>query len=189
MDELQVCARAFEQLFTINYHIIIGRKGRSLELTVRFEASEFHHLTGLHKLHDLRLSRANREKVFSWILAGNISLDDIQKSQYFTGIQKRLEPFKELENLFDKNSLIFRYSQKLQPHSLIEAEYLLSTEHNNTDIYIFLDQKTTPGNFFCRSFFPKENKDYTKGQAIYTLLKKEKINTSTPTGRPRLFML
>lgn len=30
-------------------------------------------------------------------------------------------------------------------------------------------------------FFSKEDRDYTKGQAIYTLLKKEKINTDTGT--------
>ena len=35
------------------------------------------------------------------------------------------------------------------------------------------------GHFFCRSFFQKGEKDYTKGQAIYTLLKKEKTILST----------
>ena len=60
-------------------------------------------------------------------------------------------------------NLIFRYNQKLQALSLIEAEYLLSTPHNNTDVYIFLDQKDKIGNFFSHSFFPKEDKDYTKG--------------------------
>lgn len=31
----------------------------------------------------------------------------------------------------------------------------------------------------CRTFFPKAEKDYTKGQPRYTLLKKEKINLKT----------
>lgn len=47
------------------------------------------------------------------------------------------------------------------------------------DIYIFLDQHSGTEDFFCRSFFPKEDKDYTKGQAVCTLLKKEKITLST----------
>ena len=150
-----------------------------MDLTVSFQAVEFHHHMGLHKLHDLRLSRANREKVFSQILSGQITLDDVKKSRYFCSIRKRLEPFQKIEELFDKNDLIFRYNRKLQAFSLIEAEYLLSTPHEPTDVYIFLDKKDEAGNFFCRSFFPKEEKDYTKGQAVYTLLKKEKINTDT----------
>jgi len=71
------------------------------------------------------------------------------------------------------------YNKKLQSFSLIEAEYLLSTPYESTDIYIFLDQLPEPNSFFCRSFFPKEDKDYTKGQAVYTLLKKEKTILST----------
>ena len=57
---------------------------------------------------------------------------------------------------------------------MIEAEYLLSTPYKEMDIYIFLDRNIEQGHFFCRSFFQKGEKDYTKGQAVYTLLKKEK---------------
>ena len=74
-----------------------------MELTVSFEAVEFHHLVGLHKLHDLRLARASREKVFSQILSGQITLDDIKKSHYFCSILNRLEPFQKIETLFDKS--------------------------------------------------------------------------------------
>ena len=179
MDYLQTCAKAFEHLLDIKYHIIIGRKGKMTELNLLFEPTEFHHLIGLHKLHDLRLARGNREKVFSQILAGNISIEDLKKSRYFSIIQKRLKPLGQIENLLDSNRLVFRYNAKLQSFSLIEAEYLLSTPYESTDIYIFLDQRPEPNSFFCRSFFPEEEKDYTKGQAIYTMLKKEKITRST----------
>ena len=179
MDHLQSCAKAFEHLLDFQYHIIIGRKGKSVELNILFDPSEFHHLVGLHKLHDLRIARENRDKVFQQILTGNISINDLKKSQYFPNIQKRIEPFIQIENFLDSNKLIFRYNQKLQTFSLIEAEYLLSTPYENTDIYIFLDRQKEPDYFFCRSFFQKEEKDYTKGQAIFTLLIKEKINLRT----------
>ncbi|MGN9172091.1 PBECR4 domain-containing protein [Lachnospiraceae bacterium HCP1S3_A8] len=120
-----------------------------------------------------------RDKVFQQILTGNISINDLKKSQYFPNIQNRIEPFIQIENFLDSNKLIFRYNQKLQTFSLIEAEYLLSTPYENTDIYIFLDRQKEPDYFFCRSFFQKEEKDYTKGQAIFTLLIKEKINLRT----------
>ena len=57
--------------------------------------------------------------------------------------------------------------------------YLLSTHFENTDVYIFLDQLSEENQFFCRSFFPKEKKDYTIGQPQFTLLFKEKITVST----------
>ena len=179
MDYLQTCAKAFEHLLDTKYHIVIGRKGKLTELNLLFDPTEFHHLIGLHKLHDLRLARGNREKIFYQILAGGISMDDLKKSLYFPSIQKRMEPFSKIEDFLDSNNLIFRYNKKLQSFSLIEAEYLLSTPYESTDIYIFLDQLPEPNSFFCRSFFPKEDKDYTKGQAVYTLLKKEKTILST----------
>ena len=64
MDHLLECAEAFEQLLDVQYHIVLGRKNRLTELTLRFDPTEFHHLVGLHKLRDLRLARGNREKIF-----------------------------------------------------------------------------------------------------------------------------
>ena len=64
MDHLLECAEAFEQLLDVQYHIVLGRKNRLTELTLRFDPTEFHHLVGLHKLRDLRLARGNRERYF-----------------------------------------------------------------------------------------------------------------------------
>ena len=44
--------------------------------------------------------------------------------------------------------------------------------------FLFIDHKDC-GVYFCRSFFPMDKKDYTKKQAQYTLLKKEKTNLQT----------
>lgn len=87
MDYLQVCAKAFEHLLDTKYHIVIGRKGKLTELNLLFDPTEFHHLIGLHKLHDLRLSRGNREKIFRQILDGSLSMEDLKKSRYFSTIQ------------------------------------------------------------------------------------------------------
>lgn len=79
----------------------------------------------------------------------------------------------------DSNKLIFRYNEKQNQFSLIEADYLLSTDFSGNDIYIFIQEKEVAGRFFCRSFFPKEKKNYTIGQPQFTLLFKEKITVST----------
>lgn len=62
---------------------------------------------------------------------------------------------------------------------MIEADYLLTSPYEENDIYLFLEKTKESERYFCRSFFPKEEKDYTKGQAVYTLLYKEKIYLSS----------
>lgn len=143
-DKLKQTAEGFLSLLDTQYHMIIGRKGKAVELTVEFKPIDFHHLMGLGKQ-----------------------------------IENRFVPLSHIEQIFDDNKLIFRYNEKRQQFSLIEADYLLSTPFSGNDIHIFLEKKEDSGLYFCRSFFPKEQKDYTVGQPRFTLLFKEKITVST----------
>lgn len=179
MDQLYECAAAYQKLLHVNYKIILGRKGKLFELRICFEPLHFHHLIGLHKLGDLRIARENREKVFKRILDGRITYDFIARSRYFHVIERRLIPFAHFETILDQNKLVFRYSSKKNMFSLIETDYLLSTPHDDSDVYIFLAETPSMGTYFCQSFFPKEERDYTAGQTIYTMLYKEKIDLDT----------
>lgn len=179
MDKLLSCATAFERLLNVQYLIIIGRKGKAVELRIGFSAMDFHHLMGLGKLKDLRIARENREQVFLDILEKRIDYQTISASRYIGSIENRFEPLSDIEQLLDDNRLIFRYNNRQNVFSLIEADYLLSTPHTGTDIYIFVAQNQSTGLYYCRSFFPREKKDYTAGQSIYTMLYKEKINLIT----------
>ena len=173
MDKLLECTRAFEKLLDTQYRIIIGRKGKTVEIIIGFSRLDFHHLMGL------RIAKQNRETVFNEILRGIITYEGITESRYLGLIQNRFEPLMSMEQLLDDNRLVFRYNTKLNQFSLIEADYLLSTPHEGKDIYIFIAKNEDSGTYYCRSFFPKERTDYTKGQAIYTMLSKEKICLST----------
>lgn len=175
MDKLAGCARAFEKLLDIQYRIIIGRKGKSTKLCIGFSKMDFHHLMGLGKLKDLRIATRNRSIIFDEILAGKTTYKAIAKSRYIHLIENRFQPLAHIEKLFDDNRLVFRYNPKINRFSLIEADYLLSTPFMENDIYIFLAARKENSQYFCRSFFPKEQKDYTRGQAVYTMLYKEKI--------------
>lgn len=179
MDKLIECAFAFENLLNVQYRMTVGRKGKAVELSVGFSMLDFHHLMGLGKLKDLRLATMNRETVFKEILNGKFSYEVIAKSRYVHLIENRFQPLMHIEQLFDDNRLVFRYNPKLNRFSLIEADYLLTSPYEENDVYIFLAKKNDSDRYFCRSFFPKEQKDYTKGQAVYTLLYKEKICLST----------
>lgn len=155
MDKLIECARAFEHLLDMQYRIVLGRKGSTVELRIGFSATDFHHLMGLGKLRDLRIAKQNREQVFYEILNGCITYETVLKSRNSSLIEDRFEPLAQIEQLLDDNRLVFRYNQNLNQFSAIEAEYLLSTPHDEKDIYIFIAQNEKSGNYYCRSFFRK----------------------------------
>ena len=83
MDKLQKCAKAFENLLEIQYRIIIGRKGKTVELVIGFSKLDFHHLMGLGKLKDLRIAKQNRGSVFDEIITGNTTYEALTKSRGF----------------------------------------------------------------------------------------------------------
>ena len=136
MDHLLECAEAFEQLLDVQYHIVLGRKNRLTELTLRFDPTEFHHLVGLHKLRDLRLARGNREKIFYQILSKTICMEDIKKSRYFPEIQDLMFFFDKIEYLLDSNKTVFL--QVLFPkrreglHKRTSSLYITKKRNNNS---------------------------------------------------------
>ena len=61
---------------------------------------------------------------------------------------------------------------------MIKADYLMKNRLVDKNVFIFLS-KGKDDTYFCRSFFPEANRDYTKNQASWTLLYKEKMKRST----------
>ena len=51
------------------------------------------------------------------------------KRRYIHLIENRFQPLMHIEQLFDDNRLSFRYNPKLNPFSLIEADYLLTSPY------------------------------------------------------------
>lgn len=88
--------------------------------------------------------------------------------------------FPLLESMMDSNDTIFKYNKKRNAYSLIKADYILKNRTEDKNIFLFLAENCE-GIFFCRSFFPQDQMDYTKNQASWTLLYKKKITLSTGT--------
>ena len=127
MDKLLACAMAYEHLLDTRYRFVIGRKGKIIELEISFDSSQFHHLTGLHKLRDLRIFRGDRSKIYQQIRSGNIPFDFLKKSRYFSSIQGRLEAFPHIETFFDNDSTNF--------------QNLISTTERTSHLYIAQKRK------------------------------------------------
>ena len=180
MDLLQQCAQTFDRLIPYQYHITIGRKGKTLAFAISFERADFHHLAGLHKLRDnVRFQTGKRSDIMQEILTGRLTLSHAQRSAFFNEMESRLLPLTELENFLDSNNTIFRYNSKANIFSAIQANYLLQNDFKGTPVYLFLAQRSEEETQVCRTFFPKTSIDYTQGQPQYTLLKKEKHNMIT----------
>ena len=180
MDSLQKCAKAFDQLTRYQYHFVIGRKGQTLKFTVSFDPSDFHHLAGLHKLKDnVRLQTGQRSTIFRDVLDGKYPFEQIKHSAYFSEMEQRLTPLAHLVDFLDSNEIIFRYNEKANRFSAIQADYLLLNDVKEIPVYVFLAQRTGQETYVCRTLFPKTGKDYTVGQPKYTLLQKEKCNLIT----------
>ena len=178
MKNILDCVNAFEALLDTRYKLVLGRKGVAVSLCVEFDKKDCYHLVGLQYLKDRPELSRDRGKVFDEIISGKISLEKIESSVFYEHIRERIEYLPYLEELFDNNDTIFKYNQRTNSFSLIQADYLMKNRIHEKNIFIFLSENTE-GKFFCRSFFSERVKDYTKNQISWKLLYKEKIKKST----------
>ena len=178
-DKLFDCAFAFDKLLNVQYNIKLGKRGRDTEFTIAFDSIDFRHSAGLHKLIDMPQLRKSSEKVFNKILDGKITYEQISKSEHFHKIKKRLWMFTFIEQFIDSHTLTFKYIPRLNDGTRTRGEFLLCNTINGDEAYLFIDKSSKHGTYYCRSFFPKSNRDYTANQPSYALLYKEKVNIIT----------
>ena len=178
---LKSAALSFNNLLDIEYKIIVGRKGIITEIIVEFRKENFFHLVGLQKLNDINYPTENKEKVFDLIIEDKITEDFISKSRkYEVANIERITPFVKIEEIMDSNNLVFKFNRSQSNWTSMDCKFILENIDNEESIYIFID-----GNYelkqkmFCRSFFLKTQKDFTRGNTKMALLYKEKINKKT----------
>lgn len=184
MDKLRNCAIIFQQLFDIEYKIILGRKNVNTEIILGFNKKDFFHLIGLQKLIDVEFPTKNKEKIYDLILENHITYDLISKSKHFysnenikyVGINDRINYFTYIQAVLDSNNFVFKYNINANNWSDIKAEFVFENQDYDRSIYLFIDRDGLTPIRFCRSFFPKGSLDYTKKSTRMTLLYKEKIN-------------
>lgn len=184
MDKLKECAIAFQNLLDKQYKIILARKGKETEILLTFDEADFHHLIGLKKLTDLGYLKKDRSKIFNQILNDEITYEMIRKSPFFEaneskkqyGIKDRINYFIHIESILDSNNLAFKFNKNKNAWLLMDCQYIFENLDFGNSIYVFVDERTYNGYKFCRSFFPRVDKDYTKNHTKMALIYKEKIN-------------
>lgn len=178
MHNVYDCIESFSSLMDTKYHLVLGRKCISVSLDILFDKRDCYHLMGLQYLKDRPELNRDRGKIFDEIKKRVITCEHIESSDLYHKIKGRVDMLPFLETMIDSNDTIFKYNKKLNAFSLIQVEYLMKNRMFNKNMFVFLS-KNKNGAYFCRSFFPEENKDYTNNQASWTLLYKEKIKIST----------
>lgn len=175
MHNVYDCVHSFSKLLPIQYQIVIGRKNKQVAFRVLFSKEDCFHLMELQYLKDRPDLKQSRAKIFDKLVKQEISIEHIETSDFYSKIRNRIDLLPFLENIFDDNDTIFKYYQKRNVFSMIEADYLLKNNVQGQNIFLFLSEGKD-GNYFCRSFFPETNRDYTKNQTVWTLLYKRKKN-------------
>lgn len=183
-NELLRCVSAYKRLLNISYYFVIGRKNKITEIKLTFSEREFFHLAGLQYLKDLPELNKDREKIFRKIQNDPYLPDKIVNSDNFSDISERVKFTSTLETFLDSNRTVFKFNNRTNSFSLIEADYILKNSDRSRNLYLFIS-KDKSGTYFCRSAFPrnKAEQDYTVGHTSYTLLYKEKINTADSTKK------
>lgn len=175
MRNIVDCVNAFLPLLNTEYELILGRKGVAVTLHLTFDKKDCFHLMGLQYLIDRPELKKDRGKVFDDIVAGNITTEHIETSDFYHKIAERVHFLPLLESIIDNNETVFKYNQKNNVYSMIEADYLMKNKSDDRNLYLFLSNSEA-NKYYCRSFFPEDKMDYTKNQASWTLLYKKKIN-------------
>jgi len=178
MHNIYDCVDSFASLLDTEYQLILGRKGEAVSLKITFDKKDCFHLMGLQYLTDRPELSRDRGKIFDEINARVLTKEQIESSDLYEQIADRIDLLPSLEDLFDSNDTVFKYNEKKNSFSMIKADYLMKNRLVDKNVFIFLS-KSKDDTYFCRSFFPETNRDYSKNQASWTLLYKKKIAIST----------
>ncbi len=157
MSNIVDAQNAFAKLLDIEYQFVLGRKDKTVSLTIEFQKYHFFHLAGLQYLKDLPRLFIPAEGVYNQIESGQLPVSYIESSNNYNYIKGRVEYLSSLEYIFDSNDTIFKYNPKLQAFSVIEADFLLRNEINKVPIFVFLS-KDKNEKYFVRPSFPKEKR-------------------------------
>ncbi len=155
------CVTAFLPLLNTEYEIVLGRKGVAVTLRITFDKKDCFHLMGLQYLADRPELNRDRGKIFDEIVAGKITAEQAEASVFYKKIEERVHFLPLLQEMIDSNDTVFKYNQKANVYSVIDADYFMRNNMENRNLYLFLSHGRDEY-YFCRSFFPEVKMDYTK---------------------------
>lgn len=179
MDSLSRAAVIWDSLSDTEYRIVIGRRGKTRTLHIRFRAADFFHLSGMHYASDVDFKLHKKQfdgaRLIGALLSGKLDGSLIGKSRnYQEKIAGRLRCLCHLPDFFEGDFELYEYRADHLPfHSKIEAQYLLYHAPSGIGCFLFLDREDDI--CFCRSVFEeRDSGDYRRNQTRWTILQTAK---------------
>lgn len=123
MRTIKDCVNAFLPLLDTEYEIVLGRKGVAVTLRIVFDKKDCFHLMGLQYLIDRPELNRDRGKVFDGIVAGSITAEQVELSDFYKKIEERINFLPLSEQLLDSNDTVFKYNKKANVYSMIIVLY------------------------------------------------------------------
>lgn len=137
MRNIVDCVNAFLPLLNTEYELVLGRKGVAVKLHLFFDKKDCFHLMGLQYLDDRPELNRDRGKIFDEIVAGKITTEHIESSDFYEKISERIHFLPLLESILDSNETVFKYNRKANVYSMIEADYLMKNRKEDRNLYFF----------------------------------------------------
>jgi len=172
MDKLKECILAFDNLLNKEYYIRAGKKQMLLEVQLYFDKIHFHHLIGLNKLRDIRQVTRNTPNLYTDIMNGMITYNDISQSVFFDEIADRLDYFPFLERMLDSEEVIIKHNWSMAKSNVM-AKAIIYSKIGDLYVHYFIDKAEHNGKFFGRTFFTRLDRLYLHDRP-YKILEKRK---------------
>lgn len=182
---LESAINSYEGLISSKYQIYLGHKNKIEYLQLIFLPSGFYHLAGINKLKDISHIKNIKKASYREIKSSTQVRYRIINSSYFDQITSRLISIIKLTTNFTHymSNNYFKFIHCIPNfYSSIKFDYLVKSSENSNYFHYFLrkiDEKNINNDYVLISTFIENNKDYSLGQSLMSLLKKVFVNILT----------
>lgn len=167
MKNIQECAKLYKTLLNKEYIFTLEN---DYTFSIVFKQSNFYHLTGLHKLTDIRRLfglKTSYDNIYKNILSGKINYQSIEKSIFYERIKNRIEYFETITDMLnkDKSKIIIDFDRNLVDGTeLINTKYILY--RIISDGYANLTIGENQSKIYPETFFVENSKKYISEQTL-----------------------
>lgn len=167
MKNIQECAEFYETLMGKNYIFTLEN---GIKFIFFFKPSNFYHLTGLHKLNDIRQlvdGSLSLNKIYKNILSGELSTELIEKSVFYHKISSRVKHFGKILDMLDKSKskIIIDFDPELIEGTELQNTKYILYRHLDSG-YANLTLGEDKGSIYPETFFTENSKRYISEQIL-----------------------
>ncbi len=165
---LAACAQAYSSLLKCEYLYIIGRRGHTREIRLRFPEAAFHHLAGFHYLDgDDRFAR--KGQALRNVITQRIRQEDIALDGKAVLLAKRWEAMVHVHGILGAKA-VFHYLKNGPAFSNIRARYMMTVAVSECSYLLFLNGKTDDDLIPCSILTERDEARYRRNAAVWTTL-------------------